>query len=162
MRSLYEITGDFLTLMEMLEDADEDSQMIIDTLEGMGGELEVKAENYAKIIRYMQGDAEILDKEAKRINAKKKTIENNINRLKDTLMNSMILTEKEKIKAVLFSFTVKSNPPKLIIDDLDRIPKKYKIPQPDKIDEAGIKEYLKGNKKLAYAHLESGKSLLIR
>ena len=35
----------------MLEDEEIDEQMILDTLEGLDGEIEIKADNYAKLIR---------------------------------------------------------------------------------------------------------------
>lgn len=45
MSTLYEITGQYLELYEMMESADElEMKVIEDTLDGMDGELEEKAE----------------------------------------------------------------------------------------------------------------------
>ena len=49
MSSIYELTGEYLELMDMLEDEEIDEQTIIDTLEALDGEIENKADNYAKI-----------------------------------------------------------------------------------------------------------------
>lgn len=42
--------------MDMLEDEEVDEQTIIDTLEALDGEIENKADNYAKIIRSLESD----------------------------------------------------------------------------------------------------------
>ena len=55
MSTLYEITGQYLALYEMLESADElEMKVITDTLEGMDGELEEKADAYAKIMTELE------------------------------------------------------------------------------------------------------------
>ena len=45
-----------LIVMDMLEDEEVDEQTIIDTLEALDGEIENKADNYAKIIRSLESD----------------------------------------------------------------------------------------------------------
>lgn len=50
MSTLYEITGQYLELYKMMESADNlEMKVITDTLDGMDGELEEKADGYAKI-----------------------------------------------------------------------------------------------------------------
>ena len=48
---LYELTGQFLELLDMLEDEEVDEQVIMDTLESVEYEIEDKADGYAKIIK---------------------------------------------------------------------------------------------------------------
>lgn len=56
MSTLYEITGDYLRLLEMLEEEESiDPQAFNDTLEGIEGEFEIKADNYARIIKRTSG-----------------------------------------------------------------------------------------------------------
>ena len=58
MSTLYEITGQYLELLDMLQNSDDiEGEILKDTLEGIEGELEVKAENYAKIIKELTLDA---------------------------------------------------------------------------------------------------------
>ena len=56
MANLYEITQDYMTILAMMEDPELDPQTLADTMEAVEGELEVKAENYAKVIRNLEGD----------------------------------------------------------------------------------------------------------
>ena len=68
MSSIYELTGEYLELMNMLEDEEVDEQTIIDTLEALDGEIENKADNYAKIIRSLESDIDGISKENNRLN----------------------------------------------------------------------------------------------
>ena len=72
MSSIYELTGEYLELMNMLEDEEIDEQTIIDTLEALDGEIENKADNYAKIIKSLESDIDGISKENDRLTARKK------------------------------------------------------------------------------------------
>ena len=65
MATLYEIAAEYMTLLDMAEEIDE--EVFKDTLEGIEGELEIKADNYAKVIAELENRAEGLDKESKRL-----------------------------------------------------------------------------------------------
>ena len=47
MRTLYELTDDFLKLLNLAEDENEDIDVILSTIEGVDYEIEKKAEGYA-------------------------------------------------------------------------------------------------------------------
>jgi len=165
MASLYKLTGEYLELLNMLEDEEIDEQVILDTIEGLDGEIEVKADNYAKLIKNIEATNEAIKKEAERFNNRKTTFENRIKSLKDHLYNSMKVTGKTKFTTELFSFNIQKNGGKraLTIDvDLELIPEDYKIKQPDKVDGDKLREYLKtnglegkdGSVNCEFAHLE--------
>ena len=122
--TLYELTEDYMNLLELAEDPDIDEQAFTDTLEGIDGALEDKAEGYAKVIRTLEGDAAACDAESKRLRNKKQTIENNIKRMKAALQYAMQATGKTKFKTVLFSFGIQKNPAAVVIDEgyLENIP----------------------------------------
>ena len=101
MSSLYELKGDYLKLLEMLEDPEIDDQVVLDTLEGIDYELEIKAENYAKIIRELEGTVEIIKTEKKRLSDKQSKLEENVKRLKDNLQEAMTVTGKNSSSASL-------------------------------------------------------------
>lgn len=94
--------------------------------------------------------------------ARKKSLENNAAAIKDRIFDAMKTTGKEKFKTTLFSFSIGKNPVKLVIDDGEKIPRKYLIPQPAKVDNAKLKEDLKAGKKCKYAHLEQTERLTIK
>lgn len=163
--TIYEITSDYLQLMQMMEDPELDPQTLADTMEGIDGELEVKAENYGKVLRNIEGDIEALKSEEERLKKRRQTLENNAKRLKLALQGAMEVTGKTKFKTDLFSFSIRKNAPAVVIDadELIKIPLKYLVAQEPKIDKAKIKEDLKAGVNLdGVAHLESGSSLSIR
>ena len=174
MAALYELTGAFLELMDMLQDEDCDETCIMDTLESIEFEIEDKADEYAKIIKSLESNVEGLSKEVDRLTARKKTYENRIKWLKQNLEMCMRETGKRKFTTDLFSFGIQKNggKRKLIIDvDIENVPKQYRIKQPDAIDGDSIREYLKenglegqdGSLNCDFAHLEpQGESLRIR
>ena len=162
MASLYELTDDYLTLLEMAEDPDIDEQALKDTMEGIDGALEIKAEGYAKIIRMLEGDAAACDAESKRLRNKKQAIERNIDRMKKALQFAMQTTGKTKFKTPLFSFGIQKNPASVVIDHASKVPASYWIPQPPELDKKAIKAYIKENGDVDWAHLEQTESLRIR
>lgn len=160
--TLYELTDNLRQLLAMLEDGDVDPQVIADTMEAVEGEFEDKAEGYACIIKQLEADAVALRTEEERLAARRKSIENNIRRIKQTLQEAMCATGKTKFKTKLFSFGIQKNPAALFLADLAQIPKRFMVPQPDLPDKAAIKEYLKENGDQSWAQLQQGESLRIR
>jgi len=162
--TLYELTGQYLQLLAYAEDPEVDPQVIADTLEALDGDIEEKADGYAKVIRQLKADAEALKVEIDRLTARKRAIEGNVDRMMESLKNAMILCEKPKFKTELFTFGVQNNPPKVVIDDPENIPQYWLIQQDPKVNTSAIKEAIQNGDPFAanIAHLEQGQSLRIR
>lgn len=162
---LYELTEQWDAVFNMMEDGETDEQVIFDTLEAIEGEIEYKADNYARIIRNLQANVSALKAEEERLFQRRKSAENHIQRLKDTLQANLEFIGKTKFKTDLFSFSVAKNggkQPLSITDNLDEIPGKYLIPQPPKVNNDAVRELLK-DKEVDWAHLEPyGRHLNIR
>lgn len=159
--NLYELTGEYLQLMDMLESGEYDEKTILDTLEGVSGEIEVKADSYAKIIRMLNGQVDMFKAEEERLNARRKTLENNIDSLKRNLEKCMIATGNTKFKTDLFSFSIQKNAPSIVYDDRSLVPEEYLIPQEPKVDTAALKIALK-TQDMPCAHLVQSESIRIR
>ena len=162
MSTMYELTDNFMAVLEMASDPEIPPEAIADTLEGIEGEIELKAQSYAIIIKELEGEAVKLKTEETRLLSKRKSLENNIKRIKDNLFNAMKITGKEKFKTDLFSFGIQKSPAKLVIDDLSLIPEKYYVEQAPKLDEQRLKLDLKSGIECKYAHLEHGEQVRIR
>ena len=160
--TLYELTNDYMMLLEMAEDPDTDPQAFADTLDGIEGAIEDKADGYARVIRQLTADAEALKEETERLTARRKSIESNVQRMKDALQSAMVTTGKTKFKTKLFSFGIRKNPASVVIDDEASVPDQFLIPQEPKIDKRAIKEMLKDGRLYQWAHLEQSESLTIR
>lgn len=163
--SLYKLTEEYMHMLEVLSDPEIDEQTVRDTIEasGLDEAIEDKAENYAKVIKELEGQVAMLKAEEQRLSSKRKACESSIKRLKKTLEGAMIATGKTKFKTNLFSFNIQKNAPSVVFDvELDKVPKKWFIKQDPKLDKEGIKKALSEGSKLKFAHLEQTESLRIR
>lgn len=163
MGSLREITGDMLKLMIMLEE-EPDSEVLKDTLEGMGGELDSKAENYVYVIKEYEIQIEAIKKEKARLDAKMKTVENSMNRLKDALKGAMEVTGTKKCGGNIYTITLKNGADQLGEFDESLIPEKYfeKIPATLKLDKRKLLADAKVERIKGVGPLRKTTSLLIK
>ena len=160
MSSLYELTGQYMYLMEIAEEADPD--VLRDTIEGIDGEIEDKADNCAKVIRNLEGESKAIGEEIERLNKKKRGIDNSIDSIKKNLERCMIITGKRKFKTTLFSFGIQKNTPSVSVKDESKVPAQFWKQQDPKLDRTSLKEFLKENGNTDYAELVQGESLRIR
>lgn len=162
---LYELTEEYAALQEMCYDPEADEQTLRDTMEAVWGEIEDKADGYAKIIMGMKADIEILKAEETRLSARRKRLEERAKWLKDNLEANMREIGMTKFKTALFSFNIQKNgglEPLVIDGNIDDIPGRFLIPQPPVPDNEKIRRLL-AEKQVEWAHLEPrGESLRIR
>lgn len=162
---LYEITSQYLQLLELAEDPDMDPEILTDTMEAIQGDFEEKADGYAKVISNITAEAEAVKKEIDRLQARKKALEGSAKRIKENLQRAMIETDHKKFKTTLFSFSVQKNAPSVVIDadDIWKLPAEFIIIPDPVADKTALKEALKSGKEYpGIAHLEQSESLRIR
>lgn len=165
MSKLYELAEQYQALQELAYDPDMDEQVLKDTMEGLWGEIEDKADGYAKIILGMKADIEALREEENRLAARRRHLESRSKYLKDALEFNMREMGRTKFKTALFSFNIQKNGglQPLVIDGLlEDIPGRFLIPQDPVPNNEAIRNLL-AEKQVDWAHLEPrGESLRIR
>lgn len=165
MATIYELKSGYIELMMMAEDGEVDEQALHDTMEALEGEIEDKADGCAMIMKELDAKAEIIDKEIKRLQERKKSLENRSDWIKKSLQELMILSGKTKFKTTLFTFSIAKNPAAVRLDteDASIIPFRFlKYVEPI-IDKTAIKDALKNGEDLTgIAHLEQTESLRIK
>ena len=162
MSSLYELTNEYQALLEMAEDPDLDPEVFSDTLEGLGGEIEIKADGYAKVMKTIESQIAGIKAEEARLGARRKVLEGNIDRMKRSLQQAMEITGKTKFRTELFNYAIQKNPASLHILQEELIPAEFRIPQPDKVNTAAVKDWLKAGNVCDWAELTQSESLRIR
>lgn len=165
MPTMYELTADYKTVLEMMYDTEIDPQIIADTLESITAEIEVKAENTAIIMKELDAEAAKLKAEEQRLNARRKVYENRVANLKQGLFDAMKLTGKTKFKTDLFSFNITKNGGKIpVIVDVDtaELPDDL-VTITEKPNLDAIAAYIEQNPESKYAHFgQRGESLRIK
>lgn len=165
MSTLYLLTEQFNQLLELITQGEYTEEELSDTLEGIEGEIEVKADGYAKVIKEIEGNVAVIKTEIARLNNKKASLENSIKALKQSLEKAMRATGKTKFKTDLFSFNIQKNGgvrALTILDDIDNIPKEYIVTPPPIVNNEAVRELLKVQE-VTWARLEpQGESLRIR
>ena len=160
--TLYQLTEQFQTLLEMSQDPSIDPKTLEDTMDALEGEIEVKADGYARVMAELKGRSETLGAEIERLQKHKKACDGNRDRIGDQLMGAMIATGKTKFETDLFSFSVRKTPGTLQITDESQVDIEFLIPQKPQIDKTGIRNAIKAGKQFAWCHIEPGQTLSIR
>ncbi|RJZ82007.1 hypothetical protein BYS96_002784 [Listeria monocytogenes] len=157
--TLYSIQGKYQQLLNLAEQLD--PELLKNTLESIDDELETKAENVAFVIKELEGQSLILEKETKRLTERKNTINNNVKRLKQSLFDAMITANKQKIKTNLFTLDIRKNPPGIIVEDESKL-LNYLIEQPKKLDKTKLSDDLKKGIEVPGAKIVQTERLQIR
>lgn len=170
-QTLYELTGDFLSLMNMLYDEDVDEESLLDACEHIETQIEDKADGYAKIIKGIETNIDGIKAEEKRLKDRRIALENRAEILKHNLEGTMRAMGKTKFKTDLFSFNIRKNPASVKIADpfafIERCQKdgrddllRFKEPE---IDKAAVKNaILKDGEVIEGAEVVQTEGLQIR
>lgn len=126
MATLYQLTGDLLTLQQMIEDGAEGLE---DTLESIQLSVEEKLEGYAMVIKNIESDVEGLKAEEKRLAERRKRMEREIERMKQSMATSLDTVEPDKkgvkrLKTEKFTFSFRKSSSVQIVDE-SKIPEEF-------------------------------------
>lgn len=124
---LYELTENYSNLLELLDNPEIEPEVLEQSLNEVAEQIEVKAENIAKLIKNIDGDIEAIKNEEKRLVEKKRSLEAKKLRIKEYLYGQIKLLENKKVKTPLFSIAIQKNPPSVAVESEENIPECYYI-----------------------------------
>ncbi len=156
--NLYELTESYQQIQTLIE---EGAEGLEDTLQSLDDAIEEKAVGYAKVMKNIEGQVVAIKTEEKRLAEKRRSLENNIKRLKESLQDAMLLNDKKRIETELFNFNIQKNPPSIRVIDEEMIPKSYYVEQSPKLDRRALISELKESD-IPGVELTQGESLRIR
>ena len=165
--NLFELTEDYLKLLQLAEDPETDPEALADTMEGIEGALEDKLDSYAYVLSSLDGDINTVDTEIKRLQDIKKSLVNNKDSIKKNMYSSMVALDMRKIKTAKHQFTIAKNGGKLPVVIYDGItpefvPEEYRVTKYD-FDKDAIRAALENGDFIPFAELgERGESLRIK
>lgn len=166
MANIYEITNEFLTLWSILEDELTDDETLLGAFETATDDLKDKLDNCCKYIKNEQATIKGLEDEIKRLQDKKKSKENAIERLKKLMEGAMNAAGEKKLPCGTFLVYIQKNPEsvKLDTEDVSNIPAEYfKARTLKEVDKTKIKKAIESGADLkGVAHIEQSESIRIK
>jgi hypothetical protein len=141
-----------------------------DTLDAIEGEFDIKAENIACFIKQLEGDLELIKKQKAAFERRRKVKENQLERMKDYLLECMNKSKRSKIDMPKAKITVKNNAESAKFDSEKDFIKmcmskglddylRYKDPE---INKMAVKSALKSGQIIPGARLGRTQSLVIK
>jgi predicted nuclease with TOPRIM domain len=161
MAKLYELTQNYNNLLELVDNPDVPTEMLEESLNSIGDEIDTKAENIAKVIKSIESDIAGLKGEEKRLADRRKSLEGRIDNLKEYVEGSMRAAGKEKIRGKAFTLGIQRNAPSVDIIDEDVIPEQYFITKKE-LSKKDILVALKKGEEVPGAAIKQTESLRIR
>lgn len=163
MTRLYELSKEYQFLRHELvdEETGEVNETSLMRLTDVKDNAENKCINVVRVLKDMEAEQEAVEKEYKRLYARKKSIDNQMQRLKDYLLTNMEMCEIRKISCPQFSISIRKNPDSVEIYNENEISKLYHRIKVD-YDNSKIKEDLKNGIAVPGARLTNTNSVIIR
>ena len=165
MTSLYDIAAEYRQTADKLADLDLDEQTIADTLEGMSGALELKAQNVVMFARNLEATATAIKEAETAMASRRKAIEHRAAGLRRYALSAMQVAGVQSIECPYFKLSVRKNPPAVEVFDAAQIPAQFMRtpePPPPAPDKKAITEAIKAGKEVPGARLVSGERLEVR
>ena len=122
---LYEIAGAMKEVQQMLDEG-VPLEQLEDTLNEIGIDFKEKAEACLFALANLKSEAEAYKTEIDRLTARKKSKENQTEKLKEYLLLNMQELKSGKIDNGVMSASIRKGAPKLQINNEDDIPSQYK------------------------------------
>lgn len=164
---LYELTGMYAQLESMADDLDE--QAVKDTLEGIEGEIEEKADNIASLIKNLSADVAALKEEAEKLTARAKAKQNQIDWYKEYLFSNLSDAGIKKIETSKNVVSIKKTPAKVVFENetdflswatLDH--EEFIRQKAPEIDKTAVKDAIKRGEELPGVKMEQGETITIK
>lgn len=163
MTALYLLAAEYRKAAEQLANLDLPPEVVRDTLEGLSGDLEHKAQNVAMMVRGLEADAAAVKQWAKDAAERAKSIEARADNLKDYLAANLSAAGIEKIEGPGVRITWRKSSA-VVIDEPGLIPTEFmRVPEPPPAapDKKAIADAIKSGHAIPGAHVEQRRNLQI-
>lgn len=152
---LYELAGEYRAISDKLHDLDLPEDVIADTLDGLGGDLQEKSINVAKYFRNLEAMANQIKQAEAQMMARRNAIEKRADSLKEYLKSNMERAGISKIECPFFVISIKQNPESVQVDDETLVPRDYfrEIPVSYQLDKTLVKTAIKDGYNVPGCHL---------
>ena len=162
MFKLYELTEVYKNIWDLVGDDEQDLTTLETALKQVEDNIEIKAENIAKLMKSIDADAEVIKIEEQRLAKRRKALENKREGMKSYLEAQLKEMGVDKVQGTLISVRLQKNPPSVNVLNESLIPEKYwKTIVTKSLDKKSMLDDLKADVKIKGAEIKQEKSLRI-
>lgn len=161
MAKLYELANNYRNLIELIDREDVEQDLIKNALKECQGDIEEKVDNIIKLIKNTESDIEGYKAEEKRLNARRKSLENTVTSLKNYLDSSLKSLGLKEVKTTLFTCKFQKSKASVDIENLEDIPSGY-IKIKKEADKIALYTALKMGEEIPGAKLVQNETLKIK
>ena len=168
--SLFDLSNEFFALKDLIDndlevndetgEITDNSELLKELFENLKLSLEDKLDNTQRYVLTLNGEADILAKEIKRLQARKQALENKADRLTEMMKNSILSSGQTKFKTSLYNFNIKKTE-SVEVRDLDLIPRAY-LRLKKEADKTAIKKAIKDGLFIDGCKIVENKSLVVK
>lgn len=143
--SLYHIANEYARLAAAYEDAqtDEERTAADAALAALDMSLADQADACARLTRNLKAEAAALAEEIRRLQDLKKRKDSAAERVRAGLQAAMEAANVRRVDTSIGRWSVRKNPPSVMIVDVAEIPEDYLVPRPPKVNAAAIRDHFK-------------------
>lgn len=159
--TLFEMSAAARELLALLEAGEIDEQTVLDTIESIGAN--EKLESYVYVQKNLEAEIDAFKAEIERMTARKKSLEAQVERLKNAQISFMQASGQKSANAGTFKLTMRENKSVEITDEA-AIPAEYitVIPSSTRPDKKAMLAALKEGKEISGASLKTGWSVIVK
>lgn len=165
MSSLYSLAEQYRSLLALADSETEIPEEVLrDTVEGLQGELQVKAQNVARFVLNQEAMAEAIENAAEQMQLRAKRLRNRTGYLKQYLLTNMQAVGLQKVESPEIVLSIRNNPESVVVFDENAIPDELMVQPPAppaRPDKVRIKDRLKAGEEVAGCRLERTQRLSI-
>ena len=142
---LYELTEAYADLISRLEDCEslQEESEVLAAIDAISDDIAAKGEAYARIMRNKMAEAAALEAEIKRLQARKKSADNAVERLKENILYAMGMVGATELNTSIGKWRIQKNAPSVAIMDEAKVPDAFTVEQPKKIMKIAILQHWK-------------------
>lgn len=115
---LYELSSAYRALSDLCSEGEDFQQ----SLQDLGGELNEKIVNTAKVVRELEAHRDALKGESDRLATKARTTNNSIDRLKEYMLQNMVVVGLDSVKGDVMKIAVSKSPPACEVVSVEDVP----------------------------------------
>lgn len=161
MARLYELVGEYLSLMEAFESGEMSDTECGERLRAVDGDINHKILNMARMKKNIDSDLEGIKKERQRLQAREKTLQNQADGLKSYMKLCMEAVGTVRVKDEVLTVRIQNTGGRVKEVEEDAIPAEYWIAQPPTLDKQIILEKLRAGEEVPGCELEIGTTLIV-